>query len=153
MENWKINKIFYYEVNGVKFYNKDEANDYSIKLFLTNEINKLMKKSSVYKNYSTYVSDKDYKTIIVYIYKEPFVDTWNVGHYGCKGEEVNRSKTEEYTTIKDYCKRFKPLIEKLFTITDSIDIENLSFIQNGETVEKMVNYKKMVKDIKQYINF
>ena len=68
MENWKINKIFYYEVNGVKFYNKDEANDYSIKLFLTNEINKLMKKSSVYKNYSTYVSDKDYKTIIVYIY-------------------------------------------------------------------------------------
>lgn len=153
MENWKINKIFYYEVNGVKFYNKDEANDYSIKLFLTNEINKLMKKSSVYKNYSTYVSDKDYKTIIVYIYKEPFVDTWNAGHYGCKGEEVNRSETEEYTTIKDYCERFKPLIEKLFTITDSIDIENLSFIQNEETVEKMVNYKKMVKNIKQYINF
>lgn len=25
MENWQVNKVFYYEVNGRKFYNKSEA--------------------------------------------------------------------------------------------------------------------------------
>lgn len=35
-ENWQVNKIFYYEVNGRKFYNKSEADEYSLKLFLDN---------------------------------------------------------------------------------------------------------------------
>jgi hypothetical protein len=47
MENWQINKVFYYEVNGRKFYNKSEADEYSLKLFLTEEITKLWRKSKV----------------------------------------------------------------------------------------------------------
>lgn len=152
MENWRVNKVFYYEVNSIKFNSKSEADEYSLKLFLTEEITKLWKKSKIFSEYSIYM-DKDNKTIIVYIYREPIYDNWNVGHYGCTEPTVlDRSTTERYSSIKEFCKSYKSAIKKIIDIADSINIDNISMICNEETVNKMTNYKNMVEQIKGIMN-
>lgn len=150
MENWQVNKVFYYEVNGKKFYNKSEADEYSLKLFLTEEITKLWRKSKVWDDHSIYI-DNDNKTIIVCIYHEPLVDDWNVGHYGCTAPTINdKNEYEKYSTIQEFYKYYDSFIVELFKIADSIDIEKLSMICAEETLNEMNLYKSMVEKLKKY---
>lgn len=152
MENWQVNKVFYYEVNGKKFYNKSEADEYSLKLFLTEEITKLWKKSKVWDDHSIYIDD-DNKTIIVCIYHEPLVDNWNVDHYGCTAPTINdKNEYEKYSTIKELYKHYDSFIVELFEVADSIDIEKLSIICDKEAINKMTLYKNMVEQLKNVIN-
>ena len=67
--NYKIKRVFYLEVNGKNFYNEEEARDYALKLFVTDEVSKIWEKNPCMKEYSIYM-DKDDKTIIVYIYSQ-----------------------------------------------------------------------------------
>lgn len=151
MENWQVNKVFYYEVNGRKFYNKFEADEYSLKLFLIEEITKLWRKSKVWDDHSIYIDD-DNKTIIVRIYHEPLVDNWNVGHYGCTAPTINdKNEYEKYSTIQEFCKHYDSFIVELFKIADSIDIEKLSMICAEEVINKMNLYKSMVEQLKTKI--
>lgn len=131
MENWQVNKVSYYEVNGRKFYNKSEADEYSLKLFLTEEITKLWRKSEVWDDHSIYIDD-DNKTIIVCIHHEPLVD-------------------EKYSTIQEFYKHYDSFIVELFKIADSIDIEKLSMICAEEAINKMSLYKSMVEQLKTKI--
>lgn len=66
MKNWEVEKINYYQVNNKKFFDEKEANDYALKLFLVEEISKILKKSGFYDKYSFYIDD-DNSTIVVYI--------------------------------------------------------------------------------------
>lgn len=151
MENWQVNKVFYYEVNGRKFYNKSEADEYSLKLFLTEEITKLWRKSEVWDDHSIYIDD-DNKTIIVCIYHEPLVDDWNVGHYGCTAPTINdKNEYKKYSTIQEFYKHYDSFIVELFKIADSIDIEKLSMICAEEAINKMNLYKSMVEQLKTKI--
>lgn len=150
MENWQVNKVFYYEVNGKKFYNKSEADEYSLKLFLTEEITKLWRKSKVWDDHSIYMDD-DNKTIIVCIYHEPLVDDWNVGHYGCTAPTINdKNEYKKYSTIQEFYKYYDSFIVELFKIADSIDIEKLSMICAEETLNKMNLYKSMIEKLKKH---
>lgn len=150
-ENWQVNKIFYYEVNGRKFYNKSEADEYSLKLFLTEEVDKLWKKAGGCDNYSIYIDD-DNETIVVHIYHEPIIDNWNVGHYGCTEPTViDKSENRKYNTIREFCKIYISTIKELFEIADSIDIEKLSVICTEEAINKMALYKSMVEQLKNKI--
>lgn len=152
MEKWQVNKVFYYEVNSIKFHDKSEADDYSLKLFLVEEIAKLWRKSKVFSEYSIYM-DKDNKTIIVHIHREPIYDNWNVGHYGCTEPTIlDPSITERYCTINEFCKSYNSIVKKLFNIADSINIDNMSMFCNEEAVNKMLLYKKMIEQIKNLMN-
>lgn len=151
MENWQVNKVFYYEVNGRKFYNKSEADEYSLKLFLTEEITKLWRKSKVWNDHSIYI-DNDNKTIIVCIYHEPLVDDWNVGHYGCTAPTIkDKNEYKKYSTIKEFYKHYDSFIVELFKVADSIDIEKMSMICAEEAINKMTLYKNMVEQLKTKI--
>lgn len=151
MENWQVNKVFYYEVNSRKFYNKSEADEYSLKVFLIEEITKLWRKSKVWDDHSIYIDD-DNKTIIVRIYHEPLVDDWNVGHYGCTAPTINdKDEYKKYSTIQEFYKDYGSFIVELFKIADSIDIEKLSMICAEETINKMNLYKSMVEQLKTKI--
>lgn len=151
MENWQVNKVFYYEVNGRKFYNKSEADEYSLKLFLTEEITKLWRKSEVWNDHSIYIDD-DNKTIIVRIYHEPLVDDWNVGHYGCTAPTIkDKNEYKKYSTIKEFYKHYDSFIVELFKVANSIDIEKLSMICAEEAINKMTLYKNMVEQLKTKI--
>lgn len=120
-------------------------------MFLTEEVNKLWRKSEDYNDYSTYI-DEDNKTIIVHIYHEPIIDNWNVGHYGCTNSTViDKSKNEKYNTIKDFYKVYNSVIEELFKIADSIDLEKLSIVCTEDTLNKIASYKNMVEQLKTKI--
>ena len=152
MKNWQVNKVSYYEVNNRKFYNKSEADEYSLKLFLVEEITKLWRKSKVWDDHSIYIDD-DNKTIIVCIYHEPLVDNWNVGHYGCTAPTINdKNEYKKYSTIQEFYKHYDSFIVELFKVADSIDIEKLSMICAEDAINKMVLYKTMVGQLKNVIN-
>lgn len=152
MEKWQILEIAYYEVDDKQFYDKKEAEDYSLKLFLVTELKKIMdkmrKSDPNFKDTIRMLNDN--KTICYEIYKEPFIDTWNAGHYGCTGEAEDRSIYKKFTSIKDLMNfaKGKIIIEKLFRVADSIDLERLSIICNQETIDKMTLYKKMINKLK-----
>lgn len=135
MENWQVNKVFYYEVNGRKFYNKSEADEYSLKLFLTEEITKLWRKSKVRNDHSIYIDD-DNKTIID----------------SCTAPTINdKNEYKKYSTIQEFYKHYDSFIVELFKIADSIDIEKLSMICAEEAINKMNLYKSMVEQLKTKI--
>lgn len=152
MEKWAVKKVFYYEVDNKKFYNKVDADEYALKIFLIEEITKIWKKCKLYNDYSIRIGD-DNKTIIVHIHREPYYDNWNVGHYGCTQPKIiDRSTNEKYNTIQDFCKSYSSAIKKIFDIADSIDIEKMSMIYNEDEVNKAIVYKDMVEEIKKFIN-
>lgn len=151
MKNWEVEKVNYYQVNNKKFFDESEANDYALKLFLVEEISKILKKNSFYDKYSFYIDD-DNSTIVVHIYQEPYYDNWNVGHYGCTEPTViDRSRTHKYKTIKHFCNIYESATKKLFEIADSINIANISTVLDEDNVENMKKYKEMVNKIKNAI--
>lgn len=152
MENWQINKIFYYKVNNKKFHNEINAEIYSLKVFLVEEINKLWRKNIIYNNYSIYL-DKDNKTIVVHIYREPIIDNWNVGHYGCTEPTIiDKSIEYKYNSIKEFYDHNKEIIEQLFDIADSINLEKINIVCDKETIDKLFLYKEMIEKIRSNIN-
>lgn len=116
MERWQIQQIAYYEVNDQQFYDKKEAEEYSLKLFLVTELKKIMdKRRKANPDFEdTICMLRDNKTICYKIYKEPYVDTWNAGHYGCTGEPEDRSIYKKFTSIKDFIKFKSNLVENLY---------------------------------------
>lgn len=152
MGEWKINRIFYYEVNNKKFDNKEDAEEYALKLFLVGEIDKLFDKEG-YNNYSIYIDD-DNKTIVVHIAREPIIDDWNVGHYGCTEPKViDKSEDKKYKTIQEFCERYSSLTKKLIEISDSINVDSLELICDEEIINEIVDYKDMVEKLKNAINY
>lgn len=153
MKDWQINKVFYYEVNNRKFYDKNEAEEYSLKVFLVNEINNLWDKKEGYDNYSIFI-DKDNKTIIKHIYHEPIVDNWNVGHYGCTEPTIiDKSVEYKYNSLKEFYEHNKEIVEELFSIAAAIDLEKISIVCNKETTNELLLYKEMVEKIRSNVNF
>ena len=149
--NYKVNRVFYFEVNGKKIYNEEEARDYALKLFVTDEVSKIWKKNPYMKEYSIYM-DKDDKTIIVYIYSEPIIDDWNVGHYGCTSPTIiDKSKTKKYKTIKDLYRIYTSEIDEILSIDDTINIERLRPLCTDEVINNMINYKDMLRQLREKI--
>ena len=155
MERWQISEIAYYIVNDKQFNSKKEAEDYSLKLFLVTELKKIMdkirKSNPNFEDTIRLLSDN--KTICYEIYKEPFIDTWNAGHYGCTGEPEDRSIYKKFTSIKDIMNfaegRF--IMGELYEVADSIDLEKLSTVCDQETIDKITLYKEMINKLKSII--
>lgn len=147
MAIWEVKTINYYEVNDHQFNTESEAEDYALKLFLIQEINKLLDKA---KSKDHVCILRDNKTLVYKEYHKPFVDTWNAGHYGCTGEPEDRSVYRKCEDLKEFVQYYQVsyYIGELYKIADNINIEQLSLVCDEETIQQMTLYKNMVDKLK-----
>ena len=140
MENWNLEKILYYQVNGKKFFSEEKAEEYALKVFLVEELNKYWKKLKT--NLSAKILT-DNTTIQVTEYREPYVDNWNLGHYGCNQHRSIYKLFPKLSTIG-----YKYAIEEIIKNADSINLKMMEVICDTDTVAKYERYKAMIDKLR-----
>ena len=144
MENWNLEKILYYQVNGKKFFSEEKAEEYALKVFLVEELNKYWKKLKT--NLSAKILT-DNNTIQVTEYHEPYVDNCNLGHYCCSHPEVyGRNIYKLFPKLSTI--GYKYAIEEIIKNADSINLKMMEVICDTDTVAKYERYKAMIDKLR-----